>query len=74
MAIFAKLPRYILNLNQIRLIEFEPNPPIVVITWASGEEDTMLKGADALALMDALEQSRDLIDVSAPLPLEELPA
>lgn len=73
MAIFAKLPRYILNLDQIRLIEFEPNPPIVVITWTSGFEDTILRGADALALIDAVEQSHQLIDVSTILPLEELP-
>ncbi len=71
---FAKLPRYILNLNQIRLIEFEPDPPLVVITWACAEEDTMLKGADALALIDAVEQFQGLIDVSAPLPIEELKA
>lgn len=72
MAIFVKLPRYILNLEQIRLIEFEPSPPTVIITWTNGYEATILKETDALALIDAVEQSRQFIDVSMILQPEEL--
>jgi hypothetical protein len=72
MATFVKLPRYILNLEQIRLIEFEPCPPTVIITWSSGYEATILRGIDALALIDAVEQSHQLIDISNILQPEEL--
>lgn len=72
MAIFVKLPRYILNLEQIRLVEFEPCPPTVIITWNGGFEATILNGTDALALIDAVEHLHQLIDVSNILQPEEL--
>lgn len=72
MALFVKLPCYTINLEQIRLIEFEPDPPLAVITWAGGEEATLMRGSDALALMEVVKQPNHFIDVSTPFFLEEL--
>ncbi|MEI2578029.1 hypothetical protein [Scytonema sp. PRP1] len=72
MPFFVKLPCCTINLSQIRLIEFEYEPPLAVITWAGGEEDTLLRGCDALALIDAVEQLKYFIDVSAYLKEENL--
>lgn len=72
MSLFVKLPCYTINLEQIRLIEFEPDPPLAVITWAGGEEATLMRGLDAIALMAAVEQPKHFIDVSTSFCMEEL--
>ncbi|AUB35592.1 hypothetical protein COO91_01482 [Nostoc flagelliforme CCNUN1] len=72
MPIFVKLPCCTINLSQIRLIEFEFEPLIAVITWAGGEEATLLRGCDALALMEAIEHLKYFIDTSAYVKEENL--
>jgi len=71
MAMFAKLPCYIINLEQVQLIEFEEYPPLAIVSWSNGVESTILHGADALALIDAVEQAKGLIDVSTYINSEE---
>ena len=56
MAAFLTLPNFIVNLEAIQMIKISPDPLTVLIFWASGYEETMLQGEDALRLMDAVEK------------------
>lgn len=56
MATFLTLPNFIVNLEAIQMIKFSPEPLTALIFWASGYEETMLQGEDALCLMDAVEK------------------
>ena len=56
MAAFLTLPNFIVNLEAIQMIKFSPEPLTVLIFWASGYEETILQGEDALRLIDAVEK------------------
>lgn len=60
----VKLPGpRIINLSRVNEIEFEPDPAIAKITWASGDAPLILLGNQAIALMDAIDSLAPL-DVS----------
>lgn len=56
MAAFLTLTNFIVNLEAIQMIKISPDPLTVLIFWASGYEETMLQGEDALRLMDAVDK------------------
>lgn len=65
----VKLPCCTINLGLVSMIQFEPDPPLALLTWSTGTSKR-LRGTDALALMDAVDQLA--IDFSTPHPLELL--
>ncbi len=56
MAAFLTLTNFILNLEAIQMIKISPDPLTVLIFWASGYEETMLQGEDAVRFIDAIDK------------------
>lgn len=56
---FIRLPGSIVNLSHIRTIQFEGD--VVVIHWVTPKTTSVLRGADAEALLRGLEQRYGLL-------------
>jgi hypothetical protein len=56
MAAFLTLTNFIVNLEAIQMIRISPDPLTVLIFWASGYEETMLQGEDAVRFIDAIDK------------------
>ena len=56
MAAFLTLTNFIVNLEAIQMIRISPDPLSVLIFWASGYEETMLQGEDAVRFIDAVDK------------------
>ncbi|PSB33725.1 hypothetical protein [Stenomitos frigidus] len=56
MAHFLTLSKFIFNIDCVQQVQFLPDPPTVSILWASGYEETIITGQDALVFMDAVNQ------------------
>ena len=56
MAAFLTLTNFIVNLEAIQMIKISPDPLTVLIFWASGYEETMLQGEDAVRFIDAVDK------------------
>lgn len=54
MAEFIRLPDCVINLSQIRMVEFEGG--VVVVHWANHDKHLVLRGEDGSCLLDALER------------------
>lgn len=52
---FIQIPSEYINLFWAYRIELEPETPLVVVHWANGIESTIYRGADALAVIDAVD-------------------
>lgn len=64
MAVFLTLTNFIVNLEAIQMIKISPDPLTILILWASGYEETMLQGEDALRFMDAIDKySIDVLEI-----------
>ena len=51
---FIRLPDCVINLSQIRMVEFEGG--VVVVHWANHDNHLVLRGDNAAALLDGLER------------------
>lgn len=62
---FIRLPSSIINLSQIREIEFEGD--VILIHWSNHRNHLILRGADAEALCRGLEKRYGLMSDAAAL-------